>query len=193
MLKETVSYEDFDGNKQIETLYFNLSKTELMEQRDLRGRLQKALDIFEGEKRDLTEDEIYIFLDLIKELIRISYGVRSEDGKRFSKTDKVFDDFRFSAAYDAYLFSLFENPEKVTKFVQGILPKGLREEAEKSISENASVTDLEKLRGTLPEETGANGSYTGFVMPKTMEEFRALSHEDRKKVPYEVLNEIMSK
>ena len=31
MLKKTVNYVDFDGNNQVEDLYFNLTKTELIE------------------------------------------------------------------------------------------------------------------------------------------------------------------
>ncbi|QPL14701.1 hypothetical protein SEA_SCHWARTZ33_56 [Gordonia phage Schwartz33] len=127
MLKQSVRYTDFDDNESIETLYFNLTKTELADNLDIKDELEKLQQDFTGDrKRTLDELEIRRVLELVKKLMRLSYGVRSEDGKRFIKTPAQWDEFTQTAVYDAFLFSLFAEPTKAIAFMTGILPKDLR-------------------------------------------------------------------
>lgn len=137
MLKQSVSYTDFDDNECVETLYFNLTKTELTDNLDMKEELEKIQQDFTGEpKRNLETHEIQRILDLVKTFMRLSYGIRSEDGKRFIKTPELWTEFTQTAAYDSFLFGLFENPANALAFMTGILPKDLRaralEEANKS-------------------------------------------------------------
>lgn len=130
MLKQSVSYVDFDDNECMETLYFNLTKTELTDNLDMKDELEKIQQDFTGEpKRNLEEHEIRRILDLVKTFMRLSYGIRSEDGKRFIKTPEIWTEFTQTAAYDAFLFGLFENPANALAFMTGILPKDLRDRA----------------------------------------------------------------
>lgn len=130
MLKQSVSYVDFDDNECVETLYFNLTKTELTDNLDMKDELEKIQQDFTGEpKRNLEDHEIRRILDLVKTFMRLSYGIRSEDGKRFIKTPEIWTEFTQTAAYDAFLFSLFENPANALAFMTGILPKDLRARA----------------------------------------------------------------
>lgn len=130
MLKQSVSYTDFDDNECVETLYFNLTKTELTENLNLKDELEKIQQDFTGEKnRNLEEHEIRRILELVKTFMRLSYGIRSEDGKRFIKTPELWTDFTQTAAYDSFLFGLFENPANALAFMTGILPKDLRSKA----------------------------------------------------------------
>lgn len=130
MLKQSVSYTDFDDNECVETLYFNLTKTELTDNLDLKEELEKIQQDFTGEpKRNLETHEIQRILDLVKTFMRLSYGIRSEDGKRFIKTPDLWTEFTQTAAYDSFLFGLFENPANALAFMTGILPKDLRSRA----------------------------------------------------------------
>lgn len=151
MLKQELSYEDFDGNIQSETLYFNLTTSELADNMELKDELDKIQESLSGEERALTPDEVRRILNLVKTLMRLSYGVRSEDGKRFKKNpqSEVWDVFTETAAYDAYVTSLFTNPEKAIEFMLGIMPANLREAAEKQAAvdntrtiENAEVREI---------------------------------------------------
>lgn len=146
MLKETITYEDFDGNMTTETLHFNISKSELTDHLYLEGRFQSIHDKLTGPAHTLTAVEVQEILDLVKTVLQMSYGIRSEDGKRFRKSAEIWQDFKDSAAYDAYLYSLFENPEKATGFLLGVLPKDLREAAEKEVAgqseTSVAVTDI---------------------------------------------------
>ena len=129
MLKQTITYQDFDENECQETLYFNLTKTELAENLDLNDRVQTIARMLDGETRELQTGEVREILDLVKTFMRLSFGQRSADGKRFVKSDDMWKDFTQTAAYDAFMFSLFESPDKAFGFLNGILPKDLREEA----------------------------------------------------------------
>lgn len=125
MLKQEITYKDFDGNPQTEMLYFNLSKTEMVDLLDLQPRLEKWLKITQGEQRNLTTAEVQDLLGIIKLLIEKSYGERSDDGKRFRKSPEIFADFKDSAVYDAFLFGLFEDIQLGLSFMVGILPQDL--------------------------------------------------------------------
>lgn len=128
MLKRTITYVDYDGEKQSVLLHFNLTKTELMENLDLKKKLEDVRDRLEGPERDLTVEEIRMLLDVVKYLMKVSYGVRSEDGKRFIKNEEVWTEFTQTPAYDEAIFSLFKNPEEAVAFITGIAPADLREE-----------------------------------------------------------------
>lgn len=129
MLKKTITFEDFNEEKQTETLYFNITRTEGEKLIDLQPRLQKWLDTDRGDRTELTIEESREFFNIIKELVKVSYGVRSEDGKHFRKSPEIFADFESSAMYDAVLFSFIQRPQEALGFMVGILPKGLDDEA----------------------------------------------------------------
>lgn len=135
MLKQTVMYEDFDGNPASEVLYFNLSRSELMELLpELLPEVQRLQAMFEGVQRDLTTDEVQTLLNFVKRLVELSYGERSADGKRFHKSIGLFEDFKQTAVYDEFLMGLFEDPNKANAFMTGVLPKQLLEEVQKTQS-----------------------------------------------------------
>lgn len=132
MLKQTIKYKDFNDDDSVETLYFNVSKVELAENLDLRDEIKAIQDKFDfdGETRELVSDEIKMILSFVKRLMKLSYGERSADGKKFNKSERAWEDFRYSAIHDEYLLSLFEDPNKALAFIRGIMPAGLVEEAE---------------------------------------------------------------
>lgn len=145
MLKQTVSYTDFNDQETTETLYFNLTKTELADNLNLEDELQKIQTDFTGRgDRPLEKHEIRRVLELVKTFMRLSYGVRSEDGKRFRKTPEIWEEFTETAAYDAFLFSLFQDPEKAFGFMIGILPKDARDAAIKAAEKDGLSPELRK-------------------------------------------------
>lgn len=149
MLKQTVHYKDFNDNDAVDNLYFNLTKAEVADNFDLADRFQGLKDMMDTEPRDLTRDEIRALLDLVKEVMRLSYGVKSDDGKRFSKKPEVWEAFIESAAYDAFLMSLFEQPEKANAFLIGVFPPDLIEQAKVQIEAGIEPKVLEKTEVPL--------------------------------------------
>ena len=157
MLKQTVSYLDFDDNPTQETLYFNLTKTELADNITIKDELDAMQQTFSQERHELTTTEIKQLIDLVKTFMRLSYGVRSADGKRFIKTDEQWTEFTQTAAYDAFLYSLFEDPNKAVIFMTGILPKDVRSTVEQQMNQGSAADTIgqrmQELKGESTTET----------------------------------------
>jgi hypothetical protein len=127
MLKRDITYENFDGEKVTETFYFNLTKSEIVElevgyDEGLQEVLQRIIKT-ENRKRLIEE---------FKRIILLSYGERSEDGKRFVKNDQLREGFAQTAAYDALFIELATNEESAAVFIKGIIPKDFAQEVEKA-------------------------------------------------------------
>lgn len=151
MLKKTVTYTDFDGKNVTKNLYFNITKTELTENFDLLNELQsdfeKMQESISGDKRDLTSEEIRGILDLVKRIAAFAFGYRSEDGERFVK-DGAWEDFRQTAAYDAFVWGLFENPVEAVNFLVGVMPVDMQNDLEKQANELMKQAGLDPTPAT---------------------------------------------
>lgn len=192
MLKQNVAYTDFDDNESVETLYFNLTKTELADNLDLKEEFEALEKDFTGDgTRELEAHEVRKILELVKKLMRLSYGVRSADGKRFIKTEEQWTEFTQTAVYDKFLFSLFEDPGNSMAFITGIIPKDLRAaavEATKKSGVDASVVAKAQEAIARQNEKAAQATQTvelpqhptgsprpALSDPPTMEEINALT------------------
>lgn len=129
MLKKTITYTDFDGNKRTEDHYFNLTQTELVEitlnmpdgmsESDVAGnKEQAALRIIDR----LGGDGVFSF---IKELILKSYGIKSSDGKRFEKSDKISKEFSETLAFDQMFMEMMQNDKAASDFITAVIPADL--------------------------------------------------------------------
>lgn len=125
MLKKTISYEDFDGVKITEDFYFNLTKSEMVEM-----ELQHKDGLGDTIQRIIAANDTKALLVEFKKLILGSYGVKSEDGKRFIKSKETIDDFTSSAAYDALFMELATNDTAAADFIKGIIPRDMISAAE---------------------------------------------------------------
>lgn len=117
MYKKTIKYTDYNGVECTEDFYFNLSATELMtmEVSTNGGLAEKII------KASKSNDVKTIF-EVITEFIKKSYGVRSEDGKRFDKNPKHFEEFQQSPAYDALFMELVTDDTKASEFINNVVP-----------------------------------------------------------------------
>ena len=133
MLKRTISYEDYNGEKIDEVFYFNLSKPELIElEVEFKGGLAGAIT-------SLTEanDNQGLF-HLFKRIILLSYGQKSEDGKRFVKSDEIREAFTQSPAYEVLFVELSTNEDAVVEFLKGVLPKDMQDQIAKAEAERSA-------------------------------------------------------
>lgn len=120
MLKKTITYTDYNDVERTEDFYFNLSKAELvMMENSVVGGMKQRL-----EKIVQSQDNVEI-METFRDLIRRSYGVKSDDGKRFIKSDELFKEFEQSEAYSELVLELLGNPDKASHFINSILPKGI--------------------------------------------------------------------
>lgn len=127
MLKKTIKYTDYNGVEQEETLYFNLSRAELLDMEfetpgGLANHLKKIVD---------SEDAVTIY-KTFKNLVVNSYGEKSADGKMFLKSEANTQAFTNSEAFSELLVTLCSDADEAIVFVNGILPAGMVAEAQRA-------------------------------------------------------------
>ncbi len=116
MYKKTIEYEDFNGNKRKEQFYFNLSKAELMEMElSTKAGVEEKLRVLIATKDNATIVKTY------KDLILKSYGIKSEDGTRFIKSQQLRDEFEQSAAYSEFFMELLSDQDEQARFINAVI------------------------------------------------------------------------
>lgn len=123
MLKKSITYEDFNGEKVTEDFYFHLSKADIVEmeishKEGLQAWLQSLVDAQDGEA----------IFNVLKNIILTSYGMKSPDGRRFVKNAQLIENFQSTEAYSTLIFELCTDAGKAAAFVEGIIPAGLEAE-----------------------------------------------------------------
>ena len=118
MLKKTITYTDYDGLERTEEFRFNLTKAELVDM-----ELTTAGTFSETRKGVIAEKDIIRIAKLFKELLLKSYGVKSDDGKRFIKSQELSEAFSQTEAYSDLYIELLSNPEEAAKFFAEVAPK----------------------------------------------------------------------
>lgn len=134
MYKKVIKYTDFNDVEREEPFYFNLSKAELTRMSFSHGGgfqdfLQKLID---------TKDTTKLY-EIFEQLVQMSYGVKSDDGRRFIKNEEVLNDFTQTDAYSELLVELLGSAEAASEFVTGIMPKDISEEVAKQQKVNINA------------------------------------------------------
>ena len=139
MFVKEIKYTDFNGMDRSEKFYFNLTKSELTEM-DLTtaGGMKSFI-----ERITNTQDQAEL-IKLFKELILKAYGVKSDDGKQFMKSEELVKAFSQTMAYDTYFMQLATDEKEAIKFVNGIMPADLVAEAQKN--------DKQALLSQIPQK-----------------------------------------
>lgn len=124
MLKKTIKYTDFNGVDREEDFYFNLTEAELAEMNlmtkgGLKGYLEAIIN---------TQDTPAI-AELFKKIINKAYGVKSPDGRKFTKSPEILEDFIYTQAYSNLYMSLIADADAAANFVNGIIPKNIADQA----------------------------------------------------------------
>lgn len=126
MLKKTITYEDFNNETVSEDLFFHLSKAELVElEMSHKGGLGAAL------QRIIEAEDGKAIIAEFKNIILSSYGKKSDDGRRFIKNQTLREEFESSEAYSTLFMELVTNTDAAIEFINGVIPKGMVEEAER--------------------------------------------------------------
>ena len=117
MLVQRIDYVDFDGHKRSEDYYFNFTEAEIQEMNlktpgGLKAKLEKIV-------QTMDERELVSYF---KSLILDSYGVKSDDGRRFIKSKELSEEFSQTGAYNKLFMQLTTDTNAAIKFVKGIIP-----------------------------------------------------------------------
>lgn len=128
MLKKTITYTDYNNVERTEDFYFNLNKAEIMEMElSTKGGLAEMI-----QKIVATQDSPAI-IKIFKDLVLKAYGEKSADGRQFLKEDAngypLCKNFEQTEAYSILFMELATNADEAAKFVNGIVPKDISQQA----------------------------------------------------------------
>lgn len=120
MIEKRIKYTDYNGVEREETFYFHITKADMTRKEfttegTYSAYLQRIVD-----EKDATK-----LYKIFEEILELSYGEKSDDGKRFIRErngEKLFKQFQETLAYDELIMELFD-AEKAAEFIKGIFPK----------------------------------------------------------------------
>lgn len=150
MYKWHHKYTDYNGNERNETFYFNFNRAELQ---DLEWRTPGGLENYM--KRITSTLDGQALADMFKYIVQQSYGVKSDDGRRFMKSDAILKNFTETEAYSDLYILLATDDKAAADFINGVFPKAMVDAAKKDVEKlkaagiegphlvENSVTDLE--------------------------------------------------
>lgn len=151
MLKQPVTYTDFNGNEVTETLYFNLTKAESIElESSVEGGLSDWIQTIDAAKNPKA------IIDAFKTMIYKSYGERTPDGSRFIKNDTISQSFLATEAYSTLFVMLISDPDFAKHFVNNLLhnpqtPKSPTDVQKKFSESNAPEPNSLTINSVKPE------------------------------------------
>lgn len=121
MYKKTITYTDFNDEEITEDFYFNLSKSELLEiDLKYKGGFEATI------QRIIEAEDVQELIAVFKDIIKMSYGEKSEDGRHFFKNEDIFEKFASTEAYSELFFELATNDKAASEFINGIISSAVK-------------------------------------------------------------------
>lgn len=118
MLKKTITYEDYDGNVRTEDFYFHLTHAEVAAlEMSVDGGLTKML------MKIVNAQDGKRIISTLRDIILRSYGEKSDDGRRFIKSEELRTAFEQTEAYNILFMELALDAKAASDFVNGVIPK----------------------------------------------------------------------
>lgn len=148
MIKQHVSYEDYDGNKVEKDLWFHLNKSDL-------AKMSLGFDngLIDGLTELQQKGDKKAVAEFIDNLLVNAYGVRKPGSDVFLKTPEIKEDFQYSLAHDEILMMLLGGEDdEIINFIVGIMPGMSAEDRANVIEQVKNAQEAKKL----PESTEAS-------------------------------------
>lgn len=134
MLKKTFHFVDYNGIPRTEDHYFNLTKAEISELNfSQAGGLETYI------RRIINAQDTAEIIKVFKKIICMSYGVISDDGRRFIKNEEVLKNFTETEAFSQLYMELSTDSDAASKFINGIVPSDM----------NVSDEEVQKVQADL--------------------------------------------
>lgn len=113
MLSKTIKFTDIEGNPSEETVYFNLTKVEILR---LSGRLGIKGDLSKGLTTLAKSEDMDSMLAAIEDVVLTAYGLRDQSTSGFKKSPELREAFSNSIPYSDFFISLLNDPEALKEF-----------------------------------------------------------------------------
>lgn len=134
MIKKTITYTDYNDVTRTEDYYFNLSKAELIMLEASRAGGMRSY----YERIVKAQDNVAI-MDVFKDLIHRSVGQKSDDGKRFIKSEEIALAFEQTEAYSELIVDILSNEDNALAFINGVMPKSIGDKLPKTPGNLVSI------------------------------------------------------
>lgn len=117
MIVMTETYVDFDGRQRTEEFRFHFNKAELMEmEMTTEGGFSTRVN------RIVNANNHNDLLQIMKKFVLDAYGIKSDDGRRFMKTDEIRQSFVECPAYSQIFMRLATDDKAAAEFINGVVP-----------------------------------------------------------------------
>ena len=117
MIKEPITYTDYNGTERTEDFYFHLTKAEIMKMElGVKGGLAEAIN------RIIAAQDTPAIIEVFEDLIKKSYGVKTPDGRGFLKRPEDLEAFMATEAYSILFMKLSTDADAAAKFINGVVP-----------------------------------------------------------------------
>ncbi len=119
MLIKKITYTDYNGVTRTEEFMFNYSRADASR---LVMSTKEGLEAFL--KRIAREEDRTKMFGFLEEFILKAYGEKSDDGRRFIKSEELSTAFSQTEAYSVLLMELLDGGDKaISDFVNAVVPK----------------------------------------------------------------------
>ena len=137
MLKKSITFVNYEGEKETKTYYFNLNKFEWLELEAYTkgGLIQNLSSAIETNNAKKT-------IDILKKIILRAYGEKDEETGAFEKDDDRAIRFSKTEAFSELFYELAYNEEKSKEFFLGLIPAELHDKAAAELDKRSKLTQL---------------------------------------------------
>ena len=122
MIKETMTYKDFNGEERTDDFYFHLSTLEWLRMDKKYGGIREFI------RKAVKDGDEYAILNMLEDMVKSSYGEKSLDGARFVKNEELVERFTQTEAYSDMLIGFFTDTQKGIDFFNRLMPEDIKTE-----------------------------------------------------------------
>lgn len=122
MIKQTITYTDFNDEEVTEDFYFNFTLLEIVEQIEV-NKLEEKMSLLTK-----TNDGPGAYR-IFKGIVLDAYGHKTPDGRQFKKNPDIRAEFESSPAISEMIISFLQDEALGVAFLSGLLPKDKMEQA----------------------------------------------------------------
>lgn len=117
MIKKTYTYTDYNGNERTEDYYFHLQEAEIMKlEMGINGGLTAKI------QRIIAAQDVPEIMKVFDELIGVSYGVKSPDGREFIKSPEITKSFMQTEGYNKLFMDFVTKDGFAANFFNELIP-----------------------------------------------------------------------
>ena len=116
MITKRITFLDYNGIARTENFDFHMNRVEALD-----FALSIDGDLTEFVRKCVEEDNKTALIGMVKQIVEKSYGKKSEDGRRFMKSEEISRSFIETEAYPALMSELISNSEEAAQFINGAL------------------------------------------------------------------------